>query len=126
MDHSIYHRKGLVELGFVADEKMESVEIEGGTTEFEAAGNGDRPGVGLAHGLKPSPLPVCCCCIGFVDDVFPLPLLKEGEERMFPKISEKMNKKIRKEKISTNIFILFKNNNNDCHDKTIINPIPTG
>ena len=116
----------MVELGFVADEKMESVEIEGGTTEFEAAGNGDRPGVGLAHGLKPSPLPVCCCCIGFVDDTFPLPLLKEGEERMFPKISEKMNKKIRKEKISTNIFILFKNNNNDCHDKTIINPIPTG
>ena len=43
-DH-IYHRKGLVELGFVADEKMESVEIEGGTTEFDAAGNGDRPGV---------------------------------------------------------------------------------
>ena len=87
----VYHRKGLVELGFVADEKMESVEIEGGTTEFEAAGNGDRPGVGLAHGLKPSPFPVCCCCcIGFVDDdAFPLPLLKEGEERMFPKISEK-------------------------------------
>lgn len=83
----IYHRKGLVELGFVADEKMESVEIEGGKTEFDAAGNGDRPGVGLAHGLKPSPLPVCCCCIGFVDDAFPLPLLKEGEERMFPKIS---------------------------------------
>ena len=89
MDHSIYHRKGLVVLGFVADEKMESVEIEGGTTEFEAAGNGDRPGVGLAHGLNPSPFPVCCCCIGFVDDAFPLPLLKEGEERMFPKISEK-------------------------------------
>ena len=85
----------MVELGFVADEKMESVEIEGGTTEFDAAGNGDMPGVGLAHGLNPSPFPVCCCCIGFVDDAFPLPLLKEGEERMFPKISEKMDKKIR-------------------------------
>jgi len=85
----------LVELGFVADEKMESVEIEGGTTEFDAAGNGefdtagngDRPGVGLAHGLKPPPFSICCCCIGFVDDAFPLPLLNEGEERMFPKIS---------------------------------------
>ena len=88
----------MVELGFVADEKMESVETEGGTTEFDEAGNGfGPPGVGLAHGLKPSPpLPVCCCCcIGFVDDdAFPLPLLKDGEERTFPKISEKeMDKK---------------------------------
>jgi len=64
---------------------MESVEKEGGTTEFDAAGNGDRPGVGLAHGLKPPPFSICC--IGFVDDAFPLPLLNEGEERMFPKIS---------------------------------------
>jgi len=46
-----YHRKGFVGLGFDADEKMESVEIEGETpdapVENEAAGGG------LAQGLNP-------------------------------------------------------------------------
>lgn len=65
---------------------MVSVGIEGaGTTEFDAeAGNGEVPVGGLAQGLKP--LPVCCCWSVFVD-AFPLPLLKDGEERTFPKIS---------------------------------------
>ena len=58
-------------------------EIEGGTeTDAEA----DEKTGGLAHGLKaPPPL---CCCRGVVVAA-PPPLLKDGEERTFPNISEK-------------------------------------
>ena len=61
-----YHRKGLVGLGFDADEKMESVEIEGETPEAPA-GN-EAAGGGLAHGLNPP-----CWFIGF-DDIVAFPV----------------------------------------------------
>ena len=50
--NDIYHRKGLVGLGFDVDV------IEGGT-ETDAEGDCEKTG-GLAHGLN-APPPPCCC-----------------------------------------------------------------